>query len=888
MSVNEKMTAIADAIRECTGATEKLGLDAMAESIPNVYEAGQQSMVDENKIIPKTVSGTYISVDDVSEIPHSVGCKIERINLFDKSTVTNGKGLSISSGGLYDTSAYCTSDYIRVNQLESYYINWSSYKWACCYDEDYTYIGEAVLDKTREKRVMTTLENTFYIRFTFIVEDLDILQLNRGTEPLPYTPYASLISKNKWKWFDSLSYEGNGVNHVFIDEYNVGWSGKFVFSCDVELSDITYSATGNLIYLSTVLEDGTANYHGIVTDKTTNGKSVFVVDATTSPIYRLGVVVHNRWTGGTINITNIMLNEGGIALPYTPCTPNLARATKSYTHTNNGVTFDAKVNESEFTLNGKITTLSSFTLPIGNVPAGTYTFSFANLQGSDYIFLQGSDNTVLVSMTSGVGKGTFTTTKEESLKMCVCLNPSTDVTYDNTHIYFQLEEGSTATKYVPYKNDYSTVSVTKCGKNLFNTEKFIELVKTYDSTATEEVVDGRRCIRFLNQALIRKSFSEVFSYDINRVYTWSMDCKIDEYVVEGTGNLLIGFIYGDETIESGGALANNEKIPVANRRYTADGYRYTEFKRVNVTSSDILPLSGIAFSYGSHAYWYIDLDSIQIEEGSDVTDVVPYTAAQILTPSADGTVEGMTSLSPYMNIFCDNKDVNIELSYNKSWGMQTEYDRFWDAYQNYGNKTTYNSAFFEWDEKIFYPKYDIKPLTVSAMFQYFNRYGGNLLDLKKRLEECGVVLDCSNSYGVVSYMFYLAYVSVVPELNLAGTGNLNQTFDSSKIETIEKLIVGEKNTFTKTFDNCAELINIVMEGTIASSVSFPHSNKLSKNSIVSILNTLSSTVTGQTLTLNSEAVNTAFETSFGVADGSSSEEWTSLVASKTNWTITLV
>ena len=110
----------------------------------------------------------------------------------------------------------------------------------------------------------------------------------------------------------------------------------------------------------------------------------------------------------------------------------------------------------------------------------------------------------------------------------------------------------------------------------------------------------------------------------------------------------------------------------------------------------------------------------------------------------------------------------------------------------------------------------------------------------------------------------------------------------SKIETIEKLIVGEKNTFTKTFDNCAELINIVMEGTIASSVSFPHSNKLSKNSIVSILNTLSSTVTGQTLTLNSEAVNTAFETSFGVADGSSSEEWTSLVASKTNWTITLV
>lgn len=43
MSINEKMTAIADAIRGKTGDTEPLGLDDMATEIPKVYEAGQRA-----------------------------------------------------------------------------------------------------------------------------------------------------------------------------------------------------------------------------------------------------------------------------------------------------------------------------------------------------------------------------------------------------------------------------------------------------------------------------------------------------------------------------------------------------------------------------------------------------------------------------------------------------------------------------------------------------------------------------------------------------------------------------------------------------------------------------------------------------------------------------
>lgn len=73
MGINEKMTAIADNIRSKTGERKALTLDDMASGINDVFEAGKKSVVDESKIIEKTVSGTnVVFLDDVSEISHSV------------------------------------------------------------------------------------------------------------------------------------------------------------------------------------------------------------------------------------------------------------------------------------------------------------------------------------------------------------------------------------------------------------------------------------------------------------------------------------------------------------------------------------------------------------------------------------------------------------------------------------------------------------------------------------------------------------------------------------------------------------------------------------------------------------------------------------------------
>lgn len=61
MSVNEKMTAIADAIRAKTGGTELLGLDAMAEAIAAITGGS----IGENKY--EVISGSFVPATDVKE-----------------------------------------------------------------------------------------------------------------------------------------------------------------------------------------------------------------------------------------------------------------------------------------------------------------------------------------------------------------------------------------------------------------------------------------------------------------------------------------------------------------------------------------------------------------------------------------------------------------------------------------------------------------------------------------------------------------------------------------------------------------------------------------------------------------------------------------------------
>lgn len=89
------------------------------------------------------------------------------------------------------------------------------------------------------------------------------------------------------------------------------------------------------------------------------------------------------------------------------------------------------------------------------------------------------------------------------------------------------------------------------------------------------------------------------------------------------------------------------------------------------------------------------------------------------------------------------------------------------------------------------------------------------------------------------------------------------------------------------FGACYELVEVRFKGIMSYSMRIEDSTKLSKDSILSLMVCLSDEATGKTITFSKIAVDTAFETSEGAMDGSTSVEWTELVVTKPNWTILL-
>lgn len=141
------------------------------------------------------------------------------------------------------------------------------------------------------------------------------------------------------------------------------------------------------------------------------------------------------------------------------------------------------------------------------------------------------------------------------------------------------------------------------------------------------------------------------------------------------------------------------------------------------------------------------------------------------------------------------------------------------------------------------------------------------------------------------YAFSSSAFARVPPLDARGRDLATQVFHfNSRLHTVDEILVDENTKFNVnyTFAGTSALVNIKFTGTIAMSVAFQWSTKLSHDSIVSIITHLSDTATGMTATFSKTAVNNAFETSSGAADGTSSEEWAALIATKSNWTISLV
>ena len=255
----------------------------------------------------------------------------------------------------------------------------------------------------------------------------------------------------------------------------------------------------------------------------------------------------------------------------------------------------------------------------------------------------------------------------------------------------------------------------------------------------------------------------------------------------------------------------------------------------------------------------------------------------------------------YNKGFAEGKAMNYDVGYAE--GKQSEYDALWDSIQVNGTRNNYSNGFANgWTKETFKPKYSVITSSGTTVANgVFYNFNDNLstsemetkaIDLVEVAEQQGIVFDFSKAKQL-SQTFATGGIKRIGVVDASNKTSLYQAFNQHvpySLTRIEKIISSATTTWgdNMVFKDCQRLSHCIFEGVIGvTGLIISDATKLDKESLTSIINALSTTTSGLSVTLSKTAVNKAFETSSGKKDGSTSEEWTTLTATKTNWTISL-
>ncbi len=216
-------------------------------------------------------------------------------------------------------------------------------------------------------------------------------------------------------------------------------------------------------------------------------------------------------------------------------------------------------------------------------------------------------------------------------------------------------------------------------------------------------------------------------------------------------------------------------------------------------------------------------------------------------------------------------------------GKAAQTQDFWDTYQQHGNRSNYSTAFsgYGWSAEIFHPT---RPLTVVNGYMLFRN--------NPHLTSAMLAQACFDFSACQSLQYGFMGCTALDEVaDLSAARTLDSCFSGcTKLKSVQRLHLptAENGTVSALFWSCPQLQTVSVVGTLHDgNLGLQKSPLLSRESITGLVNALSDTVTGKTLILSQTAVNTAFETAAGAADGARSEDWAALMATKPNWTFSL-
>lgn len=192
-------------------------------------------------------------------------------------------------------------------------------------------------------------------------------------------------------------------------------------------------------------------------------------------------------------------------------------------------------------------------------------------------------------------------------------------------------------------------------------------------------------------------------------------------------------------------------------------------------------------------------------------------------------------------------------------GKQAEWNVFWDALQQNGTRTSYENAFGNkgWSDNNFKPKYDIINIGDYSCSQSFRQ--SKITDLKGILEKQKVEYNTKGATRFIN-TFQACDVTRVPTLYLDSCTTINNAFSSSSLTEVEMHNLQENCTFINPFNRASRLSSLLLKNcTIGQNgLNLKDSTKLSRASIESVINSLSTTTTDLTVTLSKTAVDNAF------------------------------
>ena len=310
------------------------------------------------------------------------------------------------------------------------------------------------------------------------------------------------------------------------------------------------------------------------------------------------------------------------------------------TQTINGITFTDN-GDGTITANGTATSLAIFRLVSGdtlNIGSGTFTLSGCPIGGSLETYCIQIYNTNSLAY-NDTGSGIkLTCTKQDNWNVAIFIDRNTTV--ENLVFKPQLESGSTASEYTPYISDYTAVPE----------KQWQQVFSSYCEFS------GSSMEFYLAPVYKPKTFDIV----VGKEYTLETSRGMQgpnglKYTCTAVANS-----YGGYSIKCDVIRVETCSEEYAQQMISAGRPEYSEW------------IDKFRIAWVSASYSYVDFTLTIKEYAGDITKAVKLiktnadgTVSEEYTPTADGTVNGVTSLYPCTKLSTNVDDIVIECAYNR-------------------------------------------------------------------------------------------------------------------------------------------------------------------------------------------------------------------------------